>query len=307
MQQNFANFQIKDAQIEKFFDTFKKEPLGTGRNSIVYLTQHRLSSVYFALKEPKKDQVSKQSIIVLQLRYNEINIFIKLWQNNDQEFPRCIPYMEKFSESHQILMEYMKNGSLLDILLTSGKFAEKFARTIAINLYNQIGLLHRNGVVHFDLKPDNIMFNENMMLKLCDLGYANQPMGFTQGYASPEQIQNKIIDAEKCDVFAYGVIIFIIVMGFPPFQHYQDNWYEMISNQQWDRFWNKVKQNGKPDPSDEFKVLITKIIAADLNKRYNMQNISTAVWYTLEKASDQECTQELLKRISLRNVGYYKY
>lgn len=70
-------------------------------------------------------------------------------------------------------MEYMKNGSLLDILLTSGKFVEKFARTIAINLYNQIGLLHRGGVIHFDLKPDNIMFNSNMMLKICDLGYAN--------------------------------------------------------------------------------------------------------------------------------------
>ncbi|CAD8127072.1 unnamed protein product [Paramecium sonneborni] len=301
MSQNNANFQIKDAQIEKFFDTLKKEPLGSGRNSIVYLTQHRLSSVYFALKEPRKDQLSQQSII------NEINIFIKLWQNNNYEFPRCIPYMEKFSETHQILMEYMKNGSLLDILLTSGKFAENFARTIAINLYNQIGLLHRNGIIHFDLKPDNLMFNENMMLKICDLGYANKPIGFTQGYASPEQIQNKIIDPEKCDVFAYGVIIFILVMGFPPFQHYQDNWYKMISNQQWDSFWSQIKLNGKPDPSEEFKDLIQKVIAVDVNKRYNMQNISTAAWYTLEKVSDLECTQELLKRIKLRNVGYYKY
>ncbi|CAD8046457.1 unnamed protein product [Paramecium sonneborni] len=215
--------------------------------------------------------------------------------------------MEKFSETHQILMEYMKNGSLLDILLTSGKFTEKFARTIAINLYNQIGILHRNGVIHFDLKPDNLMFNENMMLKICDLGYANKPIGFTQGYASPEQIQNKIIDPEKCDVFAYGIIIFIIVMGFPPFQHYQDNWYKLISNQQWDQFWSKIKLNGKPDPSEEFKDLIQKVIAVDVNKRYNMQNISTAAWYTLEKVSDQECTQELLKRINLRNVGYYKY
>ncbi|CAK60692.1 unnamed protein product (macronuclear) [Paramecium tetraurelia] len=301
MQQNYANFIIKDAQIERFFNTLKKEPLGSGRNSIVYLTQHRVSSVYFALKEPRKDQLSQQSII------NEINIFIRFWQNNNQEFPRCVPYMEKFSETNQILMEYMKNGSLLDILLTSGKFAEKFARLIAINLYNQIGLMHRNGVVHFDLKPDNIMFNENMMLKICDFGFANQPIGFTQGYASPEQIQNKIIDAEKCDVFAYGVILFIIVMGFPPFQNYQDNWYKMISNQQWDQFWSKIKQNGKTDPSDQFKDLITKVIEVDVNKRYNMQNISTAEWFSLEKVSDQECTMELIKRINLRNLGYYKY
>ncbi|CAD8046459.1 unnamed protein product [Paramecium sonneborni] len=67
MSQNNANFQIKDAQIDKFFNTFKKEPLGSGRNSIVYLTQHRLSSVYFALKEPRKDELSQQSIIVQQL------------------------------------------------------------------------------------------------------------------------------------------------------------------------------------------------------------------------------------------------
>ncbi|CAD8142501.1 unnamed protein product [Paramecium octaurelia] len=301
MQQNYANFIIRDAQIEKFFNTFKKEPLGSGRNSIVYLTQHSVSSVYFALKEPRKDQLSQQSII------NEINIFIKFWQNNNQEFPRCVPYMEKFSETHQILMEYMKNGSLLDILLTSGKFAEKFARLIAINLYNQIGLMHRNGVVHFDLKPDNIMFNENMMLKICDFGFANQPIGFTQGYAPPEQIQKNIIDAEKCDVFAYGVILFIIVMGFPPFQHYQDNWYKMISNQQWDQFWSKIKQNGKTEPSDQFKDLITKVIEVDVNRRYNMQNISTAEWFSLEKVSDQECTMELIKRINLRQVGYYKY
>jgi serine/threonine protein kinase len=76
-------------------------------------------------------------------------------------------------------MEYMKNGSLFNILITSGKFEESMSRTIAINLYNAIYQLHYMGITHFDLKPDNIMFNEKMTLKLCDLGYANNPIGFT--------------------------------------------------------------------------------------------------------------------------------
>lgn len=78
-------------------------------------------------------------------------------------------------------------------------------------------------------------------MKICDYGYANNPIGYTMGYAAPEQLQQCVQHPQKCDVFSFGVVAYILVMGFPPFQNVSDSWFTLIAANDWTAFWERVK------------------------------------------------------------------
>ena len=137
-------------------------------------------------------------------------------------------------------MEYAGGGELFDFVAESGKFSERVTRTFFHQMMNGIHYMHDKGYAHRDLKPENVLLTSNFILKLADFGFSCLLRGHdgtgvlrtklgTEGYMAPE-IATKTYDGRRTDIFAAGVILFIMYAGTPPFEKptLTDPYYKLI-------------------------------------------------------------------------------
>ena len=128
-----------------------------------------------------------------------------------------------------IVMEYVEGQSLRDVLRAQGTVPPMQAAGIASEIADALAFAHRNGVVHRDIKPGNVLITPTGQVKVTDFGIAANPTdagsGLTQTgavmgtatYFSPEQAQGFAVDG-RTDVYALGVVLYEMVTGAPPFQ-----------------------------------------------------------------------------------------
>jgi len=132
-----------------------------------------------------------------------------------------------------------------------------------------MGYMQGKGVVHRDLKLENILVDDSMNLKVADFGFAtykkinklNSYRG-TMTYMAPEIKEGKTYDGKQIDMFSTGVILFIIVQGIFPFKEAKKDeyFYNLILQGKLDQYWQKV---GGQNLSPEFKDLILKMFSYD--------------------------------------------
>ncbi|MCW5939978.1 MAG: serine/threonine protein kinase [Fimbriimonadaceae bacterium] len=126
-----------------------------------------------------------------------------------------------------IAMEFLDGQNLRNLLDTQGLVEPKKAVEIAIGILEGLSFAHSKGVIHRDIKPDNIQLLESGQVKITDFGIARltfepnltidgQVFG-TPSYMSPEQVNGREIDA-RSDLFGVGVILYEMVSGQKPFQ-----------------------------------------------------------------------------------------
>ena len=136
-----------------------------------------------------------------------------------------------------------------------------------------LSYMHGKGVVHRDLKLENILVDDQMNLKVADFGFATfrkihnlKSYRGTMTYMAPEIKEGKIYDGRQIDMFSTGVILFIIVQGIFPFKEAKKDeyFYNLILNNKLDTYWKKVGGNNL---SEEFKDLILKMFSYDGSKR----------------------------------------
>ncbi len=124
------------------------------------------------------------------------------------------------------VMPYFEGGSLADMIQKS-RYVDS-ARTAAVGAQVACALdyAHRRGVIHRDVKPDNVLFDEDGNAVLTDFGIATarfhgrltasgRAMG-TPHYMSPEQAMGKLVDG-RSDIYAIGILLYESLVGFPPF------------------------------------------------------------------------------------------
>jgi beta-lactam-binding protein with PASTA domain/predicted Ser/Thr protein kinase len=126
-----------------------------------------------------------------------------------------------------IVMEYVEGRTLRDIVKTEGPMDEQRAMETMADVCAALDFSHRNGIIHRDVKPANIMINDVGAVKVMDFGIS-RALGDGQGvtqtaavvgtaqYLSPEQARGELVDA-RSDVYAAGCVLYELITGEPPF------------------------------------------------------------------------------------------
>ena len=130
------------------------------------------------------------------------------------------------NDRHFLVMEYLEGQSLRDILQMQGALPLKETVEITLQLCDALSYAHSRGVVHRDIKPDNVHILPGGVIKLTDFGIARitaEPSITTQGqvfgtpsYMSPEQVASHAVD-HRTDLFSLGITLYEMLTGRKPF------------------------------------------------------------------------------------------
>ncbi|KAK8629251.1 hypothetical protein V6N13_078100 [Hibiscus sabdariffa] len=128
-----------------------------------------------------------------------------------------------------IVLEFVTGGELFDKIASRGRFKEEEARKYFQQLINAVDYCHSRGAYHRDLKPENLLLDANGVLKVSDFGLSALPQQLrddgllhttcgTPNYVAPEVINNKGYNGAKADLWSCGVILFVLMAGYLPFE-----------------------------------------------------------------------------------------
>jgi beta-lactam-binding protein with PASTA domain len=127
-----------------------------------------------------------------------------------------------------IVMEYVEGETLRDVLRREGPLPSERAMSLAADICGALDFSHRNGIVHRDVKPGNVMITPQGSVKVMDFGIARAVSDSaatmtstaavigTAQYLSPEQARGEGVDA-RSDVYSMGCLLYELVTGAPPF------------------------------------------------------------------------------------------
>lgn len=255
--------------------------IGNGTFGKVRLYRDRkCKSISYAIKTLKKDIFNRHSIDSIK---REVEILRSL------DHPNIVKYFETYEDDIylHIVMEYIPGDNLFKMITnkTYVNFTEKDINDIMVCLLKSVLFLHHNGIVHRDIKPDNILFSlpgKYSSLKLIDFGLSiprnarkeKYRVG-TPYYMAPEMITGKY--CYESDMWSIGVILYVLVTGQQPFRGKdQEHVFEHISEGKYD-----VKLLNRQKCTKQLKDLIKKILVTDPKKRISVDSALKHEWFTL--------------------------
>lgn len=206
-----------------------------------------------------------------------------------------------------LVLEFCPGGELFDILYYTQQLDDITARTYFIQMMIGIKACHDAGIVHRDLKPQNLLMDSMFQLKLTDFGLSilvkdkntdkavmtTHYVG-TRGYQAPELLKKKKY-GKSCDIFSAGVVLFILLTGYPPFEQAvkEDKWYHPISVNNPAKFWTQHSGCGvKPDAQK----LITHMLAYHPSTRISIDQILESEFCKGKIHTPKELYQVLRKK-----------
>jgi len=177
------------------------------------------------------------------------------------------------NERHYIVMEYLEGHSLREIQQMQGALPLKESMEIAIQLSDALGYAHSKGIIHRDVKPDNVHILPGGIVKLTDFGIARisqepsitahgQVFG-TPSYMSPEQVASHTVD-HRTDIFSMGICLYEMLTGRKPFMG--DSVITITYN---------IMNIQPPMPvgvPPSLHMILQKALAKDVNLRYQSMN-----------------------------------
>ncbi|KAL2464016.1 Protein kinase family protein with ARM repeat domain [Forsythia ovata] len=195
------------------------EAIGKGKYSTVYKGRKKKTIEYFAIKSVDKSHRNK----VLQ----EVRVLHTL------DHPNVLKFYSWYETSAHLwlVLEYCVGGDLLTLLQQDGKLPEDSIHDLACGMVRALQYLHSKGIIYGDLKPSNILLDENGHTKLCDFGLARklsdisitpssqlpQAKRGTPCYMAPELFLDGGVHSYASDFWALGCVLYECYTGRPPF------------------------------------------------------------------------------------------
>lgn len=279
-----------------------KEKLGMGSFATVKRAVRKSDKKNFAVKEIKKAKLSEEELLVVQ---DEVKIMEKIMHNN------CVTLVEMFETKRKVYMvlELLTGGELFDRIVQKGSFSEKEASDLMKTLIEAIKYLHGINIVHRDLKPENLLYDskaDTANIKITDFGLAKyedlksgKSMKMdtacgTPGYVAPEVLKSEEY-GPQVDMWSMGVILYILLCGFPPFYHESTTvLYKQIKKGSYtfpDPYWSEI--------SNDAKDLVRGLLNVEPKKRFTPDNVLNHPWISGGKASDKNFGDGHIRRMQL--------
>eukprot|EP01104_Vermistella_antarctica_P004862 TRINITY_DN15288_c0_g1_i1.p1 TRINITY_DN15288_c0_g1~~TRINITY_DN15288_c0_g1_i1.p1 ORF type:complete len:331 (+),score=92.20 TRINITY_DN15288_c0_g1_i1:140-1132(+) len=283
--------------------------LGKGTFSVVKLGTRKTDKKEFAVKiinKKAKEGSNEEPGRRQEIIDTEIEIFKKIAHKN-------VVNMEEIVETedhYYLILELISGGELFDKIVQLTFYSEEDASRLVKQMLEGVAHLHENNVVHRDLKPENLLLvndDANSDLKITDFGLSaifeegvTQPqmkraVG-TPGYIAPEllnMLDDGVPYGREVDIWGVGVIMYILLCGFPPFYGEDDDEiYDMICEGKYDYpapFWDDVSPLARD--------LIDKMLKMKVDERITAADALKHEWITGEnsKANMDTAIEELKK------------
>ena len=197
--------------------------VGTGGMAVVYRAWDKLNRRTVAIKvlRPEYEQdaefvrrFSREAEAAAKMSHENIVNLLDVGKDNDMRY---------------IVMEYVPGKTLKDLIRERGRIAPDTAVRMVIRILAAVDHAHKNGIVHRDIKPQNILVDAKGKVKVADFGIArlktaqttrvddkqNSALGSVH-YFSPEQASGEVAD-EKSDLYSVGVVLYEMLTGQVPF------------------------------------------------------------------------------------------
>ena len=239
--------------------------IGTGGMANVYKAKDHKLNRFVAMK-------------VLKQEFREDTTFIKKFKTEAQSaagltHPNIVNVFDVGEDDgiHYIVMELVEGITLKDYISKKGKLSVKEATSIAIQVSMGLEAAHSHGIIHRDVKPQNIIISTDGKVKVTDFGIARAASSNTISsnvmgsvhYSSPEQVRGGYSD-EKSDIYSLGITLYEMITGKVPFEgettvaiaikHLQD---EMVPPREY-----------TPDIPYSLEQIILKCTQKSVDKRY---------------------------------------
>lgn len=255
-----------------------KGVLGTGAFSTVREGHHKATgNQSFAIKCVNRKKLSEEDESAL---LDEVSIL------QEMKHAHIIRLFDFFVEqsTYYLVMERMSGGELFDRIVAKAYYNEKEARDVCKILLEAVGHCHQNNVAHRDLKPENLLLlseDDDSAVKIADFGFAKKvaaPQSLTTqcgtpGYVAPEILEGIPYDT-RADMWSVGVILYILLGGYPPFiENNQRDLFRKIRRGEYEfheEYWGTV--------SNEAKNLIASLLTVDCAKRLDAAQALQNVW-----------------------------
>ncbi|XP_027701595.1 calcium/calmodulin-dependent protein kinase type 1B isoform X3 [Vombatus ursinus] len=262
-----SGWKKRTDDIGKIYDI--REKLGAGAFSEVFLAQNRSSKRLVALKcIPKK-----------ALRGKEVAV-----------------------ENEIAVLKKVTGGELFERIMERGSYTEKDASHLVGQVLGAVSYLHSLDIVHRDLKPENLLYAtpfEDSKIMISDFGLSkiqeSNVLGTacgTPGYVAPELLEQKPY-GKAVDVWALGVISYILLCGYPPF--YDENDSELFSqilkaNYEFDSpYWDDISESAKD--------FIRHLLERDPERRFSCKQALQHLWISGDTALDKNILSSVSEQI----------
>ena len=272
-----------------------KEIIGKGTFSTVRLAFDRESGEKVAIKILKKEKILNKGD--LERAEREINILKKLSHINLIKIYKTV----EDSEAYYMVMEYCEKGELFNYITKNIRLDENISAYYFYQLINGLEYLHSLNIAHRDLKPENLLITKNNILKIIDFGLSNfsqmnklltTPCG-SPCYASPEVVGGKQYDGNMIDIWATGIILFVMLCGALPFEG-QTN--EIL--------FKKILQCKieYPDYLSDISIdLLTKILEPNPENRIPLKEIKKHLFYLKGREIFKKIHPHLISKVENNN------
>jgi len=261
----------EDGRSESNFATFESlyrldRKLQEGISATVWEGSSRHVPRTYAIKVvDRKDLSQAEDGAVL----NEVSILKSL---RHRHIVPLLDFLET-PERFYLVMHKCDGGDVLDRVANIDQYSEKDACQLSLGLLQAVAFMHKRGIAHRDLKPQNLLLeshDDNTNVKVCDFGYAKRvhmPKSLTTlcgslHYVAPELLKNHPYD-ESADMWSVGVIVYFLLAGYLPFHNKNQNeLYKAIRLGKYTfdaEYWK--------DTSEESNRLIARLLTVDPSTR----------------------------------------
>ena len=259
----------------KLNDFIVIKELGSGSYGHVFLAQHKITQVKYAIKAIDK----RSAVNIQEMPYfiREIDIMYRV------HHPNVVKLFGHFEDNNYcyFIMEYMPGGNIYSIVQRTHMVTLKEIASIMKEVISAVYFLHhmKPKIVHRDIKPENVLLDQGNHAKLTDFGWSNYMEGNmkrtticgTPVYLAPEIVNNTGHD-EHVDIWCIGVLLFELIVGRPPFSG---------DNEQTVRY-NIVRMriNWPKNIDKDAADLISKILKYIPEERYSLEQMLLHPFFT---------------------------